>query len=292
MPINLFTPLGDNNRDEHMLVDFSGFIKNLAEIIAITIFENEENCASVIVNKELYNDLKELYKTDKESFFISTSILYPEDLLRAIANDTFESDEDLVLSMDLLFENFNLLEKSSSTIYEHALRNIAQKDFCKSITFYLPQQYAFKPYQIKYIHDIFMGNEEKINILEGDYRKLAKENNYTTICTNDIDFIMDALQTWDNDKLEQTFFILMNNNTNITRDDNGNVSYAYVEELEKLTKDKKRAVTRLQSLAIPEEETPERESHTGTFIDPPQSSDEDGDVFTFDTDMEDTTNGI
>lgn len=292
MPINLLTPLGDNNREEDMLIDFSGFIKNMAEIIAMTIFENEEACASVIVNKELYNEFKELYTKDRDAFFMTTSILKPEDLLRAIADDTFEDDEDLVLSMDLLFETFNLIGKSSSTVYEYALQNIVEKDFCKSITFYLPQQYAFKPYQIKYLYDTFRGKEEKINILEGDYRKEAKEGNYTTICTNDMDFIMDALQTWDNEKLEQTFFILMNNNTNITSDDDGNVSYAYVEELEKLTKGKKRAVTRLQSLAIPNEDIPERESHTGTITAPPEASNDDGDVFTFDTDMEDTTNGI
>ena len=291
MPINLLTPLGDNNREERMLVDFGGFIKNLAELMTIFMFENEEACETLIEDKELYNELKEMYNADRDAFFISTSILKAEDLLRALANDTFESDEDLVLSMDLIFENSDLLEKTTSTVYEYALQNIVQKDFCKSITFFLPQQYDFKPYQIKYLYETFKGFEGKINILNGDYRKEAKEGNYTTICTNDIDFILDALRTWDNDKLEQTFFILLNNNTNIIRDGES-VIYAYVEELEKLTKGKKRAVTRLQSLAIPNEDIPERESHTGTITTPPESSNDDGDVFTFDTDMEDTTNGI
>lgn len=292
MPLNLLTPLGDNNREEHMLIDFSGFVKNMAEILAITIFENEEACESVIVDKELYNEFKELYKSNRDAFFMATSMLKPEDLLRAFANDSFDDDEDLVLSMDILFENFNYLGQSTSTVYEYALQNIVQKDFCKSITFYLSQQYAFKPYQIKYLHDTFEGYAEKINILEGDYRQEAAENNYTTICTNDIDFIMDALTVWDNDKLEQTFFILMNNNSNITRNEDGSANYLYIEELEKLTKGKKRAVTRLQSQGIPHDEEPENVSHTGTITAPPQSSYEDGDVFTFDDDMEDKTNGI
>lgn len=209
---DLLQPLGENNREEHILVEYEGFIHSTAEnlIIALEDTISDDNHDSV---EKIYPKLKDyIYLTPDELY---DSVLYyeAEQLLDIITDETCTPESIEKTCIKLLSDN-DYTESLHDTFFNEALMNLATMTYTKSITFMKHTNYhqgelneIKDDYQIKNVHALC-----NIKIYTGSLVHYYMDHpEITTVLLGNPDDLKYLIENADKEHLAKTLFILRNN---------------------------------------------------------------------------------
>ena len=232
---DILLPINENNRDENLLIEYDGFIKNTAEALIMMLeLEKEENLKK-------YPRLQPFLNSKDKDLYNDTVLFSPEQLLGFLSNNTLSTDE-IMKELDELFQRFDIINFQLDTVFEYALMNLADMDYVKSIS--IVSRRGFKNYELDYIRKTFHKNIKKFDFYIGNINELIKTGKYTTVFTNDADGVITCLKEMENDVLEKILFIIRICIDTIDLEESDSTNrYIHLKEIEEITKDKQRAVT-------------------------------------------------
>lgn len=243
--IDLLYPLKENNRQEHFLVDYDGFIKNTAEAVAIMLDVDREE------NLKKYPNLDKIWNNDETVLYNNTLLFSPEQLLAVVSNNEL-SPQEIRDEINSLFSRYNIIEFQRTTIFEFALYNILGAEFTKSVD--IINRRGFQKYEIEYLSKSYKKYLDKVKFYDGNIDELIKTGKYTTILLNNPDSVVQALNTLQNEILEKTLFILRINLDTVNIDfKKPEERYKYQAKFNELIKDKQRAITYMYTDCIQKE---------------------------------------
>lgn len=221
--------LKGDNRDEYILVKYTGCIKNVGELL-YKAARIQSNFKSYWLDK--YPKFCELDgKSHEEVFNYLAPFTGPEFLKymcvsqRNFGMYTIEESMQDYARLRSLMNPF----LSSVTNMELTLRNIASYDFCKKIYIH---DVAFSDLSKKFLQGVFTKNPSKISLLEYDMKTILEEKpEITTIISDSAGEVCEFLQVHDQDKeiLEKKQFMISSlPNVNMSSINNeGKITYKY-----------------------------------------------------------------
>jgi hypothetical protein len=229
---NLELPIRGNNRDEYFLVEYEGFIRNLAEGMLYAIAADPEHFKSFGGNEER---LRSMWHETKERVFLNTALYTPELLMDYLYPEVDDSDALIKEMLRLLA--INQSQRQMDTIFSGGISVLANERFIRRIV--VVNRFPFQPFQLDFLELIFSDQREKCIFITGDplevYRSLS---HITTWCINSADDLVTVLKTSPEERLRETFFMLRQTlaNSTITGEE---LILHRDKEIDELTKDKK-----------------------------------------------------
>lgn len=210
-------------RNEKFLVEYQGIIHSEAE----EIFYGLEGCGLLSFYPfKRYHEIVESLMTPME-IYREIAFFRPDDLLVYLNDDNPIPESRLGFARNYCKINYTF-SPSTLTSFAGALKGIIDKDFLKSVTFVFPNSETYK--DRRYIRDLYGEQvlESKASILvakEGQSvaecmrREMLEaqeaDDPYTTVVTNEYQFIIECLKNFEILGCEETFFLLRNHSQNM-----------------------------------------------------------------------------
>lgn len=213
-------PMGYNNRDENMMVEFNGIIHSEAE----RVFYGMKDCH--ILEAHPFKTYQRLLKCDPDTVYSEIAYFRPFDLVQYL-NDGEEIDEGEINAI-IEYANINY-DFSTATLLAMAgaIKNLFQSSYLKNVTFVLPD---VSENNLVYLMDIYTPEvinakckflfpdpgKTVIDAMKDELLDSANRNSpYTTIITNEYQLILDVLRKYKEYKADTTLFLLRNHSQNM-----------------------------------------------------------------------------
>lgn len=197
--------IGKSSRDETLIVYFNGFIKNPVEGIIRTMLRDDD------VWMPEYPFLETFQKYDSDELYENTLLLDPVDILKFMSNNK-KDDNEISEDLKKIYPSI-ILENSKITTFEYSLFQILKENFVKKCIFYKDDE--FYPNELQYIERNYHNMIDKVEFAEGGFIDLFTQVNPTTIFTSDKEMVMSTLRYNYKDKIENCFFVLLNDLHNV-----------------------------------------------------------------------------
>ena len=196
----------ENARDEILIVEFNGFIKNPSEGVVRTMLRDEDDWMEKYPYLETYSEMTQ------DQIYESTMLMLPTSLLYALSGEKLtleEINEDLkIIEPDIILDN------SKITTFEFALYQILQEKNVKKC--YIFKDGDFYDNELNYIKRQYEDVIEKIECISGGFLSLFEDVNPTTICVTNCDLVVDYIPShYTSEQLELMVFIVLNTIQNI-----------------------------------------------------------------------------
>lgn len=190
-------PVSGKNRNESILVEYEGFVKNVTE----ALIEQMQMYGDEMGAK--YPKIKDYWHMNAFPRYIATVNFTPFEFL-TILNDNNHSEEEIKEDIQKVAGE-NVISVLTDTAIEWALERMQFADFTKEISFVKNGQ-VFK-HEYDYLKRRFgINSKVQCNIYEGDVISLCDDFNYTTIMTNDSNTIRVLIEK-DPEKYKQALFL-------------------------------------------------------------------------------------
>lgn len=219
---DLLYPLKKDNRPEHFLIEYEGFIRNLAEAVIISMRGNlDENLTN-------FPGLSQYIELPRFDLYNATCLYTPEEIVSRISYPEI-SIEDIWAITDAALA-VNVIEQQAPTMFEYALTRISREEFCQSITFI--KRRPFLDFEIEYTSLLFKDSIRKINFVSGDIVEAVHDDSpYTSIAMHDTDEVLRILDKLPPEKAKNIFFIVLDTIHNCKFTPGGNIEYVGDEKL-------------------------------------------------------------
>ena len=225
MLIDVGTPIVSigKSREEILLVDFDGFIKNPSEALIRTMLRDD------IFWMERYPLLESFDDFDEDELYDNTMIFQPSELLYSLCEGNLSKEEIEEDVEEILSDVF--IENSKITTFEFSLFQLLHERFIKRC--YIFKETSFFDYEIQYIESQYSEVLDKIEIVSGGIITLFEEYKPTTIFTREKELIMKYFpEKYTPEELLGKMFILLNDTHNILFNDDNSV-FEYRENFQK-----------------------------------------------------------
>lgn len=203
---DLLFPVEEANRDEVLVVEFDGFIKNISEGILQTMMLNY---ATYI---KRYPALEKFLDMTVDMRYEETALLNPAEFLTSLSNSLtpMEIETDLNTIIPQINYSFQRM-----TIFEYALINLLEQKFVKKLYFIKPS--IFSQNEVSYINSHFIKFKEKIVVLKAyAYQMISHDSYATTFFMESNDELKDILNNHTADQLTGKVFTLRTTSQNTT----------------------------------------------------------------------------
>jgi len=219
---DLLQPIGKNNRNEHILVEYEGFIHSTAENLIIAL---EDHLDDVISS---YPKLKNYIFLPPDELYNSVMYYEAEQLLDILTNEDYtpESIEKTCLSLITEKDRVSALH---NTFFNESLINLSEMDYVKSITIIKGIDYTET--DINNIKAEYNQNINKINIITGNIVTYYKNHpEITTVLLGNPEDLKYLIEYENKEHLSKTLFILRNNVDTLTFPKSSNILPSYTNE--------------------------------------------------------------
>lgn len=196
--INFDQPIVDKNRDEYILIKYSGCLKNVGEML-FNAARMQSNYKSYWLEK--YPKFIEMEGKSNEDRFALLAPFTGHEFLRymCVSSTSFgmraieESTRDYA-DLRALMNPFN----ASITNMEMCIRNLATYGFCKHIYIY---DIAFSDVSKMFLRELLTTGKGRVSIIEGDMKSILEEKkDITSIFTDSASEVVEFIQLHGEDK--------------------------------------------------------------------------------------------
>lgn len=242
---DLLQPIKGDNRDEYFLVEYEGFIRNMAEglIIAMNLIPG--------IYDEAYPELKNYMNKSPEELYNMTSPYGGEQMLYILSKKDIDT-ADLLREYSKIMEDKDVCPLQKETLFAGALSMLSEEKFVKEINIIKTTNYM--PNDIEYIDSLFNGTGyEKVKMYTGSSIQFYIENpNITTYALNNPSIITSLVENKEcEEHLKNTFFLLRDSIDTITMDPETELlKYANQDFYEELLSSKKCAVGHIETVML------------------------------------------
>lgn len=220
------------NQDEYILVEYPGIIHAESE----EIFYGLEGFP--VLEHYPFNKYHTLLTYPQAKIYKEIAFYRPRDLLIYL-NDGIEMEPDEIqFALEYCKENYSFGDATPLS-FSKALAKLLEQTYVKKVSIAFPSQITMK--DIYYIGDIlpdqllddkveFIFNGDGLSPVEFLKTALCKQKQfdppYTTVVTNEIDFIYDVLSSFEEYEVYETFFLLRNHSKNVSLvEENGEIKF-------------------------------------------------------------------
>jgi hypothetical protein len=217
---------GDKNRDEILLIEYDGFIKNISEGIIYVMLHSKEKWI------EKYPNIIKFEGLDKNEIYENSVLYTPSLFLQSLSDYTLQ---DSIIQDDLsVIENEIDVINQCITVFECALFKLLHDDIVTKC--FIVNQRGFRENEISYIRETYKDVFNKITLINGDIVSAFEKEDPTTIFLNDTDVLFGRfVNGLSDDKLKLKMFILRNTYENMVYSDEDKVyTYLYSDIIKEL----------------------------------------------------------
>ena len=209
----LFPCTDKDNRDENFIVDYDGFIVSRTEEFILTLLNKADDIdfEEEFPGLNKYRDVKDIYT--------EVSLKNIPQLISELKGKEIGAEEAYKIFDEYTNNNTYLFNSLTSTLLDFALYNIVETKYCKSIN--IVKRDGWEPWEFQRIYKRYGDHVDKIKYFEGDIMSnLDLIPNPTTIFINDTKLLLDISDKFGPDISSNILFIIRNDMTNSTIEDN------------------------------------------------------------------------
>jgi len=230
MPTGDFlTPIFGNNRDEIILVEYDGFIKNKTEAILLSMISTKQ----IWIDK--YPGINKYENISSDQIYQDSFLKLPESLLYNLSNKSL-SIKTIKDDIDKL-QKIDILQCQRFTIIEFAIKTLLLEKFVKTVYIIKEEDYTSK--ELLYLKNNYEIFEDKIKILCGNTLEAFSMCKPTTYFTNSLYKIENIIK---DESITDKLFILRNTEDILNYNESTNIFTLKPEilsKIENINKEKK-----------------------------------------------------
>lgn len=259
---DLLQPVGDTNRAEVILVEYEGFMQNMAEgLVKAMSLEPEKY-------KDEVPELQGLIDMSPEELYIATNYFEAEQFLYILYEGKL-SVEEILIKYNEIMCNKDVCPMQKEPFFSRVVANFSDIDFIKKIIIMKRTHYTEN--EAKRLKKLFGENNPKLSLFCGSsHEYLASHPEVTTVFTNNpvliVQMIQDAITDVKLDRIKNTLFVLRNNSETIeVNNELGTINYKNQEYYDDLAKKGITTVAHIDTVDIfnPPDINPEDEEPVG-----------------------------